>query len=207
MEGIIVFRLLMAFLVGVVIGLDRERSGKPAGIRTQMLVCVGSALLACVSVFLGPTLKTSNDPARLMAQIVTGIGFLGAGVIIKNGGKIQGVTTAATIWVTAAIGISIGSGFYISSVTALFLVLLLNPIAKIQYRYGLKGDFYTIKMPLRYQEVLQNIFSRYLIDVRHTSVIDGNIKVLIHSSEQANRDIMSALKRKRINFDLTISEE
>src|SRR3990167_721881 len=88
LQWLIIERVLVAFVAGVVVGLDRERSGKAAGIRTQMLVCVGSALMASISVYLGEAYGiVSADPARLMAQIVSGIGFLGAGVIIKNGGN------------------------------------------------------------------------------------------------------------------------
>ncbi len=204
----IIIKLFLAFLVGVIIGLDRERSGKAAGIRTQMLVCVGSALLATISIHIGDAFgKENSDPARLMAQIVTGIGFLGAGVIIKNGNKVQGVTTAATIWITAAIGIAIGSGFYVSGIITTIMVLLLNPIAQLQYRYGLKGDFYTIKVPLRHEQILEKIFDLRLVDVRQRTVSSREIKTLIHSSHQSNKEIIGLLKQKRIPFEITLTEE
>jgi len=208
MDTVIVGRLVLSFIVGVIIGFDRERSGKAAGIRTQMLVCVGSALLASISVHIGDAFgKPTADPARLMAQIVTGIGFLGAGVIIKNGNKVQGVTTAATIWITAALGIAIGSGFYLSAVVTTILVLLLNPIAKLQYQYGLKGDFYTIKVPFKYEQLLEKIFDMRLVDVRQRSVLSNEVKALIHSSHQSNREIIALLKKKKIPYEITLTEE
>lgn len=209
----VTLKLLLAAVLGIIIGLDREKSGKPAGIRTQMLVCVGSALLAAISVDLIQVVNVGDaatsvyriDPARLMAQIVSGVGFLGAGVILKNGNKIQGVTTAATIWITAAIGISIGAGFLIPAGVSTVLVLLLNPLAKLQYKYGLKGDFYVAKTKLKYQNVVEGIFGKNYVDVRQRSVFGKSIRFIIHSSEQKNALIIEDLKKKKIPFEFKIS--
>ncbi len=118
-------RLLLAAVLGGGIGFQRERSGKPAGLRTHMLICLGSALFTAVSV-LGFT--GNVDPSRIAAGVVTGIGFIGAGVIFRGmrGDKVMGITTAASIWVTAAIGIAAGAGLYIITVaTAVITVLVL----------------------------------------------------------------------------------
>lgn len=119
-------RLLLATALGGVIGLQRELSGKEAGLRTNMLISLGSALFTVLSIyaFLG------SDPARLAAGVAAGIGFIGAGVILhRTGGAVVGLTTAATIWAVAAIGIAAGAGKYLISVTAtvLTLVILLLP--------------------------------------------------------------------------------
>lgn len=209
----ITIKLILSAILGIIIGFDRERSGKPAGIRTQMLVCVGSALLASVSVDLGLVVNNLNgapglyrlDPARLMAQVVSGIGFLGAGVIIKNGNKIQGVTTAATIWITAAIGIAIGAGFFLPAGVSTILVLLLDPLAKLQYKFGLKGNFYTIKLKLKYQDELEDVLDKNFIDIRQRSVSGGFVIILIHSSKQKNIKIIENLKKKRVPFEFKIS--
>lgn len=209
----VTIKLIVSALLGIIIGFDREKSGKPAGIRTQMLVCVGSALISAVSVDLIQVVSVGDaatsvyrlDPARLMAQIVSGIGFLGAGVILKNGNKIQGVTTAATIWITAAIGIAIGAGFYIPAGVSTILVLLLNPLARLQYKYGLKGDFYAAKIKLRHQEALEKILDRNSVDVRQRSVKNGDIIFLIHSSKQKNIKIIEGLKKKKIPFEFNIT--
>ena len=119
-------RLLLATFLGAVIGLQRELSGKEAGLRTNMLICAGSALITVASIHAFP----GSDPSRLAAGIVTGIGFIGAGVILhRSGGAVVGLTTAATIWVVSGIGIAAGAGLYIISVvaTALTLIILLLP--------------------------------------------------------------------------------
>ena len=204
----IVERLLVAFVAGVIIGFDRERSGKPAGIRTQMLVCVGSALMAGISVFLGKWYHFPDaDPARLMAQVITGIGFLGAGVILKNGNKISGVTTAATIWVTSAIGISIGAGIYLPALCTILLVLLLNPLAILQYKYGLKGDVYVVKVSPRDEKKLEKILKILRMDVRGRTVKNKQVMATIISSNQRNQALRYDLKKARIEYDLVLSEE
>ena len=122
----IVLRILIAAALGAIIGYQRERAGKPAGLRTIVLVCVGAALFTVVSAF-G---FVGADPSRIAAGIVIGIGFLGAGAIMRReGGSIEGLTTAATIWVTAAIGLATGAGLYIVSLvtTGVTLVVLLLP--------------------------------------------------------------------------------
>ena len=106
-------RVFFAVLCGGVIGLERELKSKPAGIKTNMLICLGSTLYTSVSVLISSSIADSGhygDPARVAAQIVSGIGFLGGGSIIQARGTIQGLTTAATIWVVAAIGVCIGIG-------------------------------------------------------------------------------------------------
>lgn len=205
---IVVVRLIVSFVIGILIGLDRERSGKAAGIRTQMLVCVGSTLFTVVSIYIGKEYGNENaDPARLMSQIVSGIGFLGAGVILKNGPKVQGVTTAATIWTTAAVGVAIGSGFYVPAILTTIFVLMLNPIAHFQYKYGLKGDFFTIKVPIKYEEKLEKILKNNLADVRQRSVVNGDVKAMIHSSQQLNKELITAFRKHKIPFEITLSED
>ena len=115
-----VLRLVLAIVLGGIIGYQRERSGKEAGLRTHVLICSGAALFTLVSIY-G---FTGSDPARIAAGIVTGIGFLGAGVILhRTGGEVVGMTTAATIWAVAAIGLAAGAGLYIISVAATILIL------------------------------------------------------------------------------------
>lgn len=125
------FRLIFAVLAGAVVGSERERHTKPAGLRTHMIICVGAALLMLLSIYL-PS-KTGGDPGRIAAQVVTGIGFLGAGAIFRLGFNVKGLTSAASIWTTAAIGLTIGAGMYAASIFAVTILLLtLNVVTIIE---------------------------------------------------------------------------
>ena len=123
-------RLGFAILCGGIVGIERELKNKPAGIKTNILICVGSALYTSISVMISEShisMGHYGDPARVAAQIVSGIGFLGGGTIIQSRGTILGLTTAATIWVVAAIGLSVGLGHYsMGLVAALSVVSILT---------------------------------------------------------------------------------
>jgi len=121
----LLIRLLLAALLGGLIGLEREISGKPAGLRTNILICVGAALLTELSVAIGVLApeRPNADPARIAAQIVSGIGFLGAGTIIQARGSVVGLTTAATLWVVAAIGMAVGAAAYVEAIGTCILVI------------------------------------------------------------------------------------
>jgi putative Mg2+ transporter-C (MgtC) family protein len=137
----ILLRVVLAAGLGGAIGLERELREREAGLRTHMLVSVGAALFTLVSAFAWTDWQFSNasgvvfDPTRIAAQIVTGIGFLGAGAIIRQGLSIRGLTTAATLWVVAAIGMATGAGFYTAAVITTVLVLFsLWPLRILAYR-------------------------------------------------------------------------
>lgn len=119
-------KLLVAVLAGGAIGLERQIAGKPAGLRTNILICVGSALLMDLSITVGGVWGDGmvGDPARLAAQVVTGIGFIGAGTIMQSGGTITGLTSAATLWVVAAIGLVAGAGFFGEALGATLTVMI-----------------------------------------------------------------------------------
>lgn len=121
-------RLLLALLLGAAVGLERELSGKPAGFRTNILICVGAALLTELSLTVAAGMVEHElvraDPGRIAAQIVSGIGFIGAGTILVSRGSVHGLTTAATLWVVAAIGMTVGLQLYVEAVGATVLVVL-----------------------------------------------------------------------------------
>lgn len=112
-----VVRLIMGFILSGLVGIEREVSLKPAGLRTHILVGLGSTLLTILSL----NAFAGSDPARVAASIIIGIGFLGAGTIIKTKEKVIGLTTAATLWIVASIGVAIGAGFYILAIVATIL--------------------------------------------------------------------------------------
>lgn len=118
----IILRLVLAVLVGGVIGNERGRHGSAAGLRTHILVCIGSAMSSLTGYYVFHTLHIQGDVLRLAAQVVSGIGFLGAGmIIVRNGNMVTGLTTAAGMWATSAIGIALGYGFYTGALVATFL--------------------------------------------------------------------------------------
>jgi putative Mg2+ transporter-C (MgtC) family protein len=120
----LVLRLLLAAALGGMIGLEREASGKPAGFRTNLLICLGAALITEVSYFVSQSGGANADPGRIAAQIVSGIGFLGAGSILHSRGGVTGLTTAATLWVVAAIGMAVGARAYLAAIVVTSLVML-----------------------------------------------------------------------------------
>ncbi|MBU0614964.1 MAG: MgtC/SapB family protein [Nanoarchaeota archaeon] len=120
-------KLGVALMLGALIGWERQISHKPAGLRTHILVCVGSTLATIVSAdyFLA-------DPARVASGILTGIGFLGAGTIIASQGNVRGLTTAASLWVMAAVGLAIGVGYYVLAAIASILILIILFLVKVE---------------------------------------------------------------------------
>lgn len=136
----LVSRLILAAALGSVIGVERERLSWAAGLRTHMLVCVGSALIMIVSAFgFADVLGSQNvvlDPSRMAAQVVSGIGFLGAGSILLRGEIVRGLTTAASLWSVAAIGLAVGGGMYTASIAATIIILIiLAGIKPIERRF------------------------------------------------------------------------
>lgn len=132
---ILCLRLLLAAAIGAVIGLERELAGKAAGLRTNLLVAVGATLFTHVSLAI-PAASGQGDPARVAAQVVTGVGFLGAGTILHARGVVHGLTSAATLWVVAALGVAVGAGATHDALLATGLVVLaLLGLRRLEERY------------------------------------------------------------------------
>ena len=144
----IIFKLLLGALLGGIIGFERQTHGRPAGFRTQLLVCVACVLIMIISesYFVQSVVRPEYariDPTRIAAGAMTGVGFLGAGVILKTGVSIQGLTTAACIWIVSAIGLAIGAGQYVAGITGFvitfislwFLRLMEIKIPTMAYKY------------------------------------------------------------------------
>ena len=171
-------RLILACVLGGMIGLERDLHGRNAGIRTNMLVCVGAALFTIVSISV-----QGADPSRIAAQIVCGIGFLGAGAILKDGFNIRGLTTAAYMWFIAAVGISCGLGQWVLSSVGAIGVLGLTISVKCMERMLPRRLIMHIKMECASEEVFHTVqqylkdfiksFKLYSLDVKY-NVATGN---------------------------------
>jgi putative Mg2+ transporter-C (MgtC) family protein len=137
-------RLLVAALLGAAIGIERELHAHPAGMRTHLLVSLGSAAFTVLSIFFfetpaGPNGAQPTDPSRIAAQVVSGIGFLGAGAILKYGTSVRGLTTAASLWATAAVGMASGAGAWVVAlVTTVLIVLSLGPLNRLIARFRIR---------------------------------------------------------------------
>jgi putative Mg2+ transporter-C (MgtC) family protein len=129
-------KLALAVILGGAIGLERELKSKPAGLRTNILICLGAALITHMSIQIGfQDGKWVGDPTRIAAQIVSGVGFLGAGTILHGGATVTGLTSAATIWVVAGIGIAIGGGNYVAATgTTALVTIVLAWLGRVEHR-------------------------------------------------------------------------
>lgn len=196
-----------AFVAGLMLGIERERKDKPAGLRTIVLITIGAAIYMIVGEFIvrvteGPQSTTRADPTRVASQVVTGIGFLGAGTIIQSRESVHGLTTAATIWVAAGIGVLSGAGFPIlalmSAVTVVLVLVALDPFRDWLSQRGEWGEF----------EVLVSDDSLTLGRFRHalehhdaregeSRSEDGERRVLVSYSKSgaSSRRLLEALAR------------
>lgn len=148
------WRLFLAAMLGGLIGWEREKNLRPAGLRTHILVCVGSALVMLISIYgFAPFMKepvVTFDPSRISAQVISGIGFLGAGTIIRQGFSITGLTTAASLWVVAAIGLSVGAGYVFAAIfTTLLVFICLGLLTRWEDRLIKKKTKRTVRLVFR----------------------------------------------------------
>ena len=164
----IVIRLILSAIIGGLVGYDREYKNRPAGFRTHILVCIGSAVAALIEIQsidlikkqleINPELigMLKVDLGRLSAQVISGVGFLGAGTIIRNNGSVKGLTTAASIWAVACVGLAVGMGLYIISILSTFAILTVLIFLKaFQNRFIIKQE--KIKFEVRYKDKINAI--------------------------------------------------
>ncbi len=145
----IALRLACAMLVGIVIGLEREFTHRPAGLRTHILVALGACVASIMGEMIFSHFTTGADPARLSAQVITGVGFLGAGTIMKEGASVKGLTTAASVWAVACLGIASGFGYYALTLLGLvFIFVTLTIVETLQHRFiptGTSEEHYVLE--------------------------------------------------------------
>ena len=153
----VVVRLLLAMIAGGIIGLERGKQGRAAGMRTHILVSIGASLTALIGFYIYGVLGMTTDPMRLSAQVISGIGFLGVGtILIKGRFQITGLTTAAGLWATAAIGLAFGAGFYSGGIAAFIIIVLSMTIFhRLEYRITKRYNRVGIYMEIRSDEMVK----------------------------------------------------
>ena len=179
----VVIRLLISAVLGGLLGWERESRRQQAGLRTHIIISVGSCLLMLISIYIPQTFSNypNVDPGRIAAQVVSGIGFLGAGAIFRLGGNTHGLTTAATIWAVAAVGLAVGVGMYgaavVVTVLLLFVLAILGKVGKFFFTGGslktLKVSFQTPKIET---SKLLTILEKHDITTRNINVVQSKNK-------------------------------
>lgn len=199
----IAFRIFLACVFGGIVGFQRERHDSPAGFRTHILVSLGAALIMLLSKYGFLEFSTVNkDPARLAAQVVSGIGFLGAGTILRDGVSVKGLTTAASLWVVSAIGLAVGAGFYFSAflVTCLVFITLERKVEHYFFRNKQILRIVTVNGTCKVKEI-NHIFEL-------NKVISQNITMTILKEDQNKTTLEYILRTpfNRINPDKIIQD-
>ncbi len=201
MEIDVILKIFLAAMLGGIIGLERELANKEAGLRTNILIAIGSSLITILSYKFAHGV-VGADPARLSAQIVSGIGFLGAGAIIQSRFAVHGLTTAATIWAVAAIGIATGSGLYLLSFLVTILTLIVLSIFKIISKHidkHRKHFAYVIKIKDKasliheIKKVIIDLNLKYIAADIKKGKNGFDIEVLITASELKNKKFIEAV--------------
>lgn len=183
-------------LCGGAIGFERELSRKAAGLRTNVLICVGAALFMIVSRHIGGG-APYTDPARLVAQVVTGIGFLGAGVILQSRGSVTGLTTAATIFVVGAVGITIGEGLFGLAIFATVLIIVVLVVLRRVERAVIrrKRMFHYTLSTRDPAELLENLLK--LLEKERMHLDDFEVKTISHDEHQVRVSIVTSVDGNR----------
>ena len=200
----IALRLFLACVLGGIVGFERERKDSPAGFRTHILVSMGSSLIMVLSMYgFSDFTSVNKDPARLAAQVISGIGFLGAGTILRDGTSVKGLTTAASLWVVSAIGLAAGAGFYFSSllVTGLVFIALERSLETYLFRNNRLIKVVSVNGTCKVQEINHILESH--------GIISQNISMTLLEEEEQNRTIIEYKLRTpfhQINVDKILED-
>ncbi|MBD3343810.1 MAG: MgtC/SapB family protein [Chitinivibrionales bacterium] len=205
-------RIVFASLLGALIGLERDMHGRSAGLRTHILVAMGAAVFTIISVNIACSAGTSvSDPARIAAQIVTGIGFLGAGVILKDGANIRGLTTAACLWIAAAVGMTAGSGYYLIAGTvallALFGLVALKYFEKLYRSDSHRVLSITSSLKIEHDAIIDIIKQKHIAvlntDIERdylsdTTTVKATLRIKHKLTDRAAKEIIALLESSEI---------
>lgn len=195
-------RLIMATVIGGAIGLERGRHGRAAGMRTHMVVCLGSSVCAVLGMYVVERLGFTADPMRVGAQVISGVGFLGAGtILVRRNSQIVGLTTAAGLWATATIGLVVGAGYFEAAVVATVLVLFANLVLPLTERKKVDGRphiYMEVNQSDKVYELVSKLQDQY--DMVHYEIVPA------HSGLANTLGIDAELQTDRITCDSTCKE-
>ena len=206
-----IVRLVLAGILGGIIGLEREIKHKPAGLRTNMFICFGSAMFTILSYELAS--EYAGDHTRIAAQIIPGIGFIGAGSILHSRGSVSGLTTAATLFVVASVGMAIGGGLYLTGVFATFVLLLaLFILGRVEAKYELKPLLMNYEVTGDQAEVVITELNRILdVEQQDMAMIraervgdHARVQFAIDANRQDHRDLMDQLRQSSVLRSVTL---
>ena len=203
-------KILLSIFCGSLIGFERELKDKPAGIRTYMLISTGATIFTLIGVYVAQHWEGNADPMRVGAQIVTGVGFLGAGTIMYARGRISGLTSAAAIWLSAAIGMAIGVDFIIFSVIiTLLVVVALIFLGRIERSLGLKGKKrykFRVSGPSsvveQFQEMIYKSPTKFTIAEMDSDVSEDKVVVIAYLSRNEKRNLLRSLRKMGCNYKM-----
>lgn len=194
------FKLVLSMMLGSVVGYERKRKGQIAGVRTFSLICMGATLAMIISIYVPQVylgLK-NGDPSRIAAQVVSGIGFLGAGAIIQMKGSVRGLTTAAGIWMIAAIGMAVGVGLYVVSMIATLLILfILLQLERIEHKISLGSESRTISISVG--TIVDNI-APYKNVLRQNHITLTNYYIAFDYDTETTRINLVVLAKETVDF-------
>jgi putative Mg2+ transporter-C (MgtC) family protein len=201
-------KILLAMIVGGILGMERGKQGRAAGMRTHILVCMGAALTAMTGIYVYEVLGVSNDPLRISAQVISGIGFLGVGtILIKGRFQITGLTTAAGLWTVASIGIALGIGFY-EGVAVVFLaaVLVMTIMHRVEYKITRRNTRFGIYVEIRSDAHIRKIISHLEENYRVTDMqvtaprtgLSGNVGIEANVHAYDNAQLTPAVMVERL---------
>ena len=203
----VIVRILLAMLLGGIIGIEREKSKRPAGFRTHILVCVGASMTALIGLFVWYQVGNVTDPARISAQVISGIGFLGVGtILVKEYDHITGLTTAAGLWTTAAIGIACGYGFYSAALVGTLVVTVTSAILfKLEKGTRRRNSIISIYLEIVGTEAvneytdwfLEELKAKNVLIVAPRSAIKHNVGVEVMLSFKEEENIKVVLEKIR----------
>lgn len=201
-----IFKLCLSLILGCVVGLERKRKGQIAGVRTFALISMGATLAMLISIYVPQVylgLK-NGDPGRIAAQVVTGVGFLGAGAIIQMKGSVKGLTTAAGIWMVATLGMAVGVGLYVLSIVATILILfILVQLEKFEHRIKIGSETRILKVKVvgivKNIDDYKNVFVRYNVHM-------SNVHIEYDYKENVTRINFAIVAKEATNYPELLGE-